>query len=256
MLQQQHTTAGRNFGIISIGFDNDPMALEKVNTGQDAVPVRILMIDDHPSQIEGYKVILSYNEAGFEIETTQCYSCESAYKLITGQGVNSYFDVVFVDCNLPPFLEGNVKSGEDLAPLIKKYFPNTKIVFITSHYEAFFLYNIVKKINPAGLLVKSDFTAADLLTAFTEIMNGENYHSQTVKVSIKSMLSKDVYLDRINRQIIVLLSQGIKTKNLPQYLNISLSAVEKRKAQVKDYLCIDKGNDEDIVKEAKRLGFI
>ena len=88
-------------------------------------------------------------------------------------------------------------------------------------------------------------------------MHGEIYYSETVKESINQLLSKKEFLDSINRQIIIMLSQGIKTKNLPQYLNISLSAVEKRKSQIKDYFCIsNKGSDEEIVKEARRLGFI
>jgi two-component system response regulator NreC len=217
--------------------------------------VRILMIDDHPSQIEGYKVILSYNESGFDIETTTCYTCENAFKLITGANHES-FDLIFLDKNMPSYAEKNIKSGEDLAYLIKQNFPDGKLVIITSHSEAFLLYNIVKKIDPAGLLVKSDFKSEELLLAFDAILGGDVYYSETVTKSIKELLSKETYLDSFNRQIITLLAQGIKTKSLPDYLHISLSAIEKRKAQVKDYLCLDKGTDEDIVREAKRRGFI
>ncbi|HLA56458.1 MAG TPA: response regulator [Flavobacterium sp.] len=218
--------------------------------------VKILMIDDHPSQIEGYKVILGYNKENLRIETTPCFSCEAAYKIITGNTPETVFDIIFLDSTLPPYPEKKIHSGEDLAPLIKKHMPESKIVIITSHSETFLLYNIVKKIAPAGLLVKSDFDANDLLDAFEIIMNGENYHSETVIGSVRQLLSKEAYLDSFNRQIITLLSQGVRTKNLPDYLHISLSAVEKRKAQVKDYLCIDKGTDEDIVREARKLGFI
>ncbi|WP_262494798.1 hypothetical protein [Flavobacterium columnare] len=30
--------------------------------------IRILIVDDHPSMIEGYKVILSYNDFGYNID--------------------------------------------------------------------------------------------------------------------------------------------------------------------------------------------
>jgi two-component system, NarL family, response regulator NreC len=39
-------------------------------------------------------------------------------------------------------------------------------------------------------------------------------------------------------------------------LNLSKSSIEKRKMQIKDYLCIAKGTDEDIVRESRKLGFI
>ena len=217
--------------------------------------IKILMIDDHPSQIEGYKVILSYNQLGHEIEVTPCYSFDSAYQIITDP-VTPAFDLVFLDRSLPPDVKHNINTGEDLVSIIKKHLPQTRIVVITSHAEAFLLYDIVRKWQPAGVLVKSDFDAPDLLSAFRKILNGERYLSQTVEKCIKELLSKESYLDNYNRQIIVLLSQGVKTKSLPKHLNISLSAIEKRKSQVKDYLCIEKGSDEDIVREAKRLGFI
>lgn len=217
--------------------------------------VKILMVDDHPSQIEGYKIILEYNNQGHTIETTASYSCESAYHILT-HVIPCQFDIVFLDRSLPPYLEKNIKSGEDLALLAKKHLPEAKVVMLTSHAEAFLLYNIIKKIEPHGLLVKSDFSADELLSAFDAIMDGKTYHSETVTESIKELLSREDYLDTYNRQIITLLSQGIKTKSIPEYLNLSISAVEKRKVQIKDYLCIDKGSDEDIVKEARRLGFI
>ena len=217
--------------------------------------VRILMIDDHPSQIEGYKVILEYNTQGIKVETTACFNCESAYHTIISSNPFA-FDLVFLDRSMPPYPDKNITTGEDLASVIKQFLPTAKIVILTSHSETFLLYNIVKKIDPIGLLVKSDFSADDLLVAFDIMMGGEHYHSQTVKQSIKEFLAKESYLDHYNRQIIILLAQGIKTKNMPAYLNMSLSAIEKRKSLVKDYLCVEKGGDEDIVREAKRLGFV
>ena len=224
-------------------------------THQSLRPVQILMIDDHPSQIEGYKVILEYNTQGLKVQTTSCFNAETAYNMITSSQPFA-FDLVFLDRSLPAYPDKNITTGEDLASVIKQYLPSAKIVVLTSHSETFLLYNIVKKIDPIGLLVKSDFSAEDLLAAFDIMLGGEHYHSQTVKQSIKEFLSKESYLDHYNRQIITLLAQGIKTKNMPEYLNMSLSAIEKRKSQVKDYLCIEKGGDEDIVREAKRLGFV
>lgn len=216
--------------------------------------VKILMIDDHPSQIDGYKVILSYNESNVDIDAMPCYSCEEAYKIINSGKYS--FDLIFLDESMPAYSDESIRSGIDLAEVIRQNLPESKVVIITSHSEAFLLYNIVKKIAPAGILVKSDFKAEELLSAFDLIMAGKIYYSETVNRCIKELLSKEAYLDSFNRQIITLLSQGVRTKSLPDYLHLSLSAIEKRKAQVKDYFCLEKASDEDIVREAKRLGFI
>ena len=216
--------------------------------------VELFIVDDHHLMVEGYKSILQYNSLGIEINISAAYNCEAAFQMLFKQKVS--FDLIMLDLNLPPFPLMKIHSGEDLALLIAKQNPDCKIIILTSHAEGFLLYNIIKKINPSGLLVKSDFTAEDFLTAFDVVMNGGIYYSPTVKQSIREISSKDGYLDNFNRQIISLLSQGIKTKNLPEYLPLSISAIDKRKAQIKDYLGIQSGNDEDIIREARRLNYI
>ena len=70
------------------------------------------------------------------------------------------------------------------------------------------------------------------------------------------MISSAKTLDSYNRQIIILLSQGVKTKNFHEHINLSTSAIEKRKAVIKDYFGIIKGSDEDILREARKQGLI
>jgi hypothetical protein len=65
-----------------------------------------------------------------------------------------------------------------------------------------------------------------------------------------------MFLDDFNRQIITLLASGIQSKNLPNHINLSMSAIDKRKAQIKDFFCVQKGTDEDIIREAKKHGFV
>ena len=218
--------------------------------------LHILMIDDHPSMIEGYKSILSFNDLGLRIITTPAYNCESAYNIIDKTSVSEAFDFAFVDLSLPPYLEKNIKSGEDLALLIKNKFPDCKIVILTSHAEAFILDAIQKNIAPNGLLVKSDFTADEFLLAFEKIYNNHFYTSKTVVDNIAELHEKSVFLDEKNRKLITLLAEGVKTKNLPQRMNLSISAIDKRKAQIKYFFKIEKGSDEDIIREAKKHGLI
>lgn len=218
--------------------------------------VNILMIDDHLTQLEGYKAVLQYNKAGLIINTIMRQNCKDAYHFITDPENTEAADVVFLDLSLPPYEEEKIYSGEDLALLVRAHMPKAKIVMLTSHTEAFKLYSLLKNIQPNGILVKSDFSSEELLRAFDKIIDGEFYYTETVEKSRKELLSREAYLDSYNRKIIELLAQGIKTKSLPQHLNLSQSAIEKRKSQIKNYLCIDRGTDEDIVREAKKLGFI
>ncbi len=217
--------------------------------------VKILIVDDHPSMIEGYKIILSYNDLGYDIETTAALNCQSAYETLIKYKEN-YFDLVFLDYSLPPFEKEKIYSGQDLALIFKEKSPKTKIVILTSHTEALLIYKLIRKIAPEGLLIKSDFSADELILAFGTIQKGNIYHSATVKEITKKMLEKDKNLDPINREIIMLISQGYKTNSLPNLVHLSLSAVEKRKRQILDYFGITKGNDEDMLREARKNGLI
>ena len=65
-------------------------------------------------------------------------------------------------------------------------------------------------------------------------------------------------LQKINHKLQnhILISQGIKTVNLPNYIPLSMSAIEKRKANIKGQLLMGKGNDSDLISIAKKLGLI
>ena len=76
------------------------------------------------------------------------------------------------------------------------------------------------------------------------------------KIALKEEIISKGLLDTIDRLIITLLSQGFRNVTISDKLGLSTSAVEKRKATIKDHLGIIKGTDEDIIKESRRLGYI
>ncbi|MES2410852.1 MAG: response regulator transcription factor [Bacteroidota bacterium] len=216
--------------------------------------IQVLMVDDHPPIIEGYRSILAYNSFGYILNTTAVHSCETAYNAIFQ--AKRPFDIVFLDLTLPSYFEKNINSGEDLIPIVRKQHPNAKVVILTSHSEAIVLFKIINDHKPEGVLVKSDFQAQELIEAFNVVVEGGTYFSETVINHRKSWGEKNKVMDSYNRQILSLLAQGIKTKNFPELLHLSKSAIDKRKAILKQLLGIDKGNDEDILKEARKQGLI
>ncbi len=215
-------------------------------------PIRMLIVDDHPAIIEGYKSIFSGSKMPLEFESA--YNCEDAFKAIAGR--RKKYDVVLLDVMLPAFEPQNLSSGEEVALMIQREMPSTKIIMLTSHADSFTLYSLIKRVCPQGLLVKSDFKPQELLSAFDSVREGKTYYSITAQQSLKAIQAKEMYLDTCNRRIISLIAKGVKTKNLPAHLNLSISSVDKRKAQIKEIFDIVKGTDEDIIREAKRNGFI
>jgi two-component system response regulator NreC len=218
--------------------------------------VKILMIDDHPGMIEGYKAMLTLNKAQHVIETTVAFSCEEAYSIIINPENSLVFDLVFLDYSIPEFPEQKIYNGEDLGVLIRKHLPNTKIIMLTAHFDAIRLYNVVKKIQPNGLLVKSDYKPPHLLDAFEKVLNGEIYYTPLVLEKVKEPLFTKESLDIIDREIIVLLAEGLQISSIAKRLNASEDKIKKRKSKIKDLLGIEKGSDEDILRECRALGLI
>jgi len=216
--------------------------------------MNILIVDDHPTMVEAYKgIVLSlFENKSPEIVTAG--NCEAAFRALNYP--LAHFDLILLDVILPAYEAQQLFSGKDVALLAKEKLPSCKIVMLTSHSEKFVLYNIVERIKPDGLLVKSDFTPDELSYALAEVISDQTYYSITVKQGLKNLQKQDFYLDTTNRQIVSLLSKGIQTKNLPNHLNLSISAIDKRKVQIKIFFGIEKGTDEDIIREARDQHYI
>lgn len=215
------------------------------------------MIDDHPMIIEGYKnTLLGENQKEYQIRIDIASNCDDAYKCIVKASESTPYDMLFVDIKLPPSLDGTITSGEDLAKHAKKLLPKAKVIILTMHREDHRIHNILKNINPAGFLIKSDLTSSELLLAFNNILSGKVYYSATVNDHFRKMMTNDFSLDEKNLKILYHLSRGVKTKNLPNYVSLSLSAIEKRKNQIKEMFSISKADDQMLLEEARKRGFI
>ncbi len=218
--------------------------------------VKILMIDDHPGMIEGYKAMLSLNKHKHPIEITEAYTCQEAYDIVTANLHATAFDLVFLDYTIPPYPEEKIYNGEDLGMLIRKLMPDAKIIMLTAHFDTIRLYNVVKKLQPNGLLVKSDYRPPQLIEAFETVLEGELYYTPLVNQKIKQPLFAQGLLDSLDREIIVLLSEGFQIKSIANKMNVSEDTIKKRKSKIKDLLNIEKGGDEDILKECRSLGLL
>ena len=218
--------------------------------------MNIIIVDDHPFIIEGYKnAINSYGSSAGEFIITQANDCKSAYDIITTSR-DTPFDIAFFDISMPAYEEKGIHSGEDLAMLIKEVMPNCKVILLTMHTELLKINSIIKIINPNGLIIKNDLTFDELLVAFDKILKNDHYYSQTVVRLISQSQQDNFDVDPFDKQILYHLSKGIKTKDIPSYVPLSLSAVEKRKLNLKEMLDVKGSSDVELITEAKNKGLI
>ncbi|MDO1501765.1 response regulator [Winogradskyella maritima] len=219
--------------------------------------LNILMVDDHPIILEGYQnVLMATKEDDQTLLFDTANNCDMASIMINRSAEGTHYDVCFFDISLPASQDGKYASGEDLAMLAKKKLPHAKIIILTMFNETFRIHNIIKEINPDGFLIKSDLTSMELADAFQHILKSPPYYSSTVNNYVKKTITSEIYVDDINRKILHLLSQGIKTRSLLEYIPLSMSAIEKRKKQLKLLFSVEDGKDETLLYEAKEKGFL
>ena len=219
--------------------------------------INILMVDDHPIIIEGYQNTLmatKKNDQTLLIDTAN--SCDAANQLMQRAAKEKPYDICFFDISLPSSADGSINSGEDLAKIARNLLPNAKIVILTMFNESYRIHNIIKEISPDGFLIKSDLTSSELAEAFQHILNSPPYYSSTVSNFLRKSITSDIYVDDINRKILHLLSQGIKTRSLTEHIDLSMSAIEKRKKQMKLLFSVEDGKDETLLEEARKKGFL
>ncbi len=220
--------------------------------------IKILIVDDHPMTVDGYVNLLS--EYGFENATPhfiKAYNCEEAYnKINTQNAIDQPIDLALLDISLPSFEKENIIDGADIGGYLRKTMPSCKIIIQTMHGEPVKIDNIIKRLKPEGFISKSDINFEVFPIICSRIVEGERYFSPTIVRAQEEISKNNLDLDVHDSKILTLLAQGVKTINLPEYIPLSLSSIEKRKATIKDQLLQNKGSDLDLLQKARKLGLI
>ena len=213
--------------------------------------MNVLLADDHPMTIEGYHDALQKNP--FQIYSpvfTKAYNFEEACQAVE----RIAYDLAIIDNSMPPYLEGGITSGIELAQFIRTKLPSCKVIIITAHTEVVIVYDIAKKARPDGLIIKNDVTPEKLQSAVIDVIKGGTYQSPLVKNCISEIWKKELMVEDYNRQILFYLSKGFKIKDLEQTVYLTSSAIQKRISRMKK--AFDVSDDTSLVKEAIKQGFI
>ena len=219
--------------------------------------MNILIVDDHPLNVDSYVALLSAIESNKDAQFHLAYDCKQAYELITQLKQNQInIDIAFIDVRLPPYEEKNLRSGDEIGSLLQQKFPNCIIVIISMHSEPVWVNRIVKTLNPLGFISKSDINYKSFPAIIETINKNETYYSKSIIEAQKEFVIKNIHWDEHDSKMVQLIADGIKTKDLPYYIPLSLSALEKRKANLKKQLIFEGGSDAELIERVKKMGLL
>ncbi|WP_410878062.1 DNA-binding response regulator [Myroides sp. DW712] len=217
---------------------------------------RILLIDDHPLILEGYRMaLLSHAAFAQDFIFEKAFDCTQAKQKIDEAIVNKQpYDIALVDFSLPKGDDSVWDDGGDIIRYLKKEMPSCKTITITGHREVLTIYDIVKNIRPTSIIGKNEITPQVLVDLVEAICSGNEYQSPMVKHCLEEMVYKEVMYDDYNRAILVLLAKGHKLVDLEQFVPLAAPTIKKRIAKMK--VAFGAADSATLVQEAIKQGFV
>lgn len=209
-------------------------------------PIRVLLADDHALVRAGIKALLNRIK-GVEV-VAEAGDGQEALRLIK----NLQFDIVLLDITMPG------RSGLEVLAESKKQFPDLRVIILTVHDAGEYAMQALRA-GADGYLPKSA-AANELQLAIEIVSRGETYVSNEVSRKTLLQYSKGATGDPLSgltprqREILILITEGLNTKDIGRRLNISAKTVESHRAQLMERLDIH--DVAGLVRYAIKMGLV
>ena len=207
--------------------------------------LKILAVDDHQMTMIGYKYILEDAEfEDFTVAMEMATTFEEGKQKIEQSVANS------------PVVDGVPSTGQDLGVIARNISPTSKIVFLSSFSDNYRINSILRTVNPEGYMVKTEINEIVLKEMVETVLTSPPYYTKKALIAIRNKMSTNIHLDDTDIKILYYLSVGTRTKDMGDYVPLSISAIENRKRQIKEIFGVENENDNALIASAKEKGFI
>lgn len=189
--------------------------------------VRILIIDDHSMFCAGIRALLTAQN-NFEVVGEAADGLEGIQ-----MATRLKPDVVISDLTMP-----NI-NGTEAVNIIKRRTPETRILVLTVHKAEEYIHMALKA-GADGYILKDD-SQDELINALSQILNGKSYLSPSIcKNVVNGYLTQQTPDNQIlpswkeltqrELQVLKLVAEGNKNKQIAEKLSISHKTVEKHRS--------------------------
>ena len=210
----------------------------------------ILIVDDHALMRNGLEAMLAsepdYEVVGVAADGMTAIRCVAELQP----------DIILMDLTMPR------TSGMDAIVQIKRQHPHIKIVALTFHKEDKYIHATLEA--GADAYVLKDDSRTELFNALANVATGRNYLSPSIvdKVVAGYLSGGDAasarpsweVLTRREREVIKLIAEGKRTKEIAEYLSLSPKTIEKHRTNLMRKL--DLHNVSEVTVYAIKNGFV
>lgn len=216
------------------------MAPEIIGTAETKIPkptppekAKILIADDHPLIRGGIRTLLSEVEE-FEIIGEAANGEEAVQKALQLQP-----SLVIMDINMPKM------NGLEATSKIRGLVPETKILILTVHQNREFVLQIAKA-GAHGYLLKGAPPEA-VVQALRELWAGRTFFSAEIagllaaeyeQQSGKQRFSHPTGLTDREREVLVLITDGMSNKDIAANLGLSITTIQTYRERIMEKLDI------------------
>lgn len=209
-----------------------------------AVTFRILLADDHKIVREGLKTLLTQEPFDIVGEASEGREAIELARALRP-------DIAVFDYSMP------VLTGLEAAREMRLASPSTCTILLTMHTEDQYVFEALRA-GIKGYVVKTQ-AAADLICAIHEVSRGQMYLSPGVSRAVV-----EAYLTRAEgpadpltaqeRRVLILIAEGKRTKEIAQFLEVSVKTAETHRARIMGKLDIHE--TAGLVRYAIRRGIV
>ena len=214
--------------------------------------IQILIADDHPFFRDGIHQLLGDQDAIESIDEA------TNGKEVLQMLAKKYYDLVIMDIKMP------LMSGVEATRVIKKKFPDVKVLAISMYDEQPYIVKMLKA-GAKGYLLKNS-TKEELLKAISQVMKGENYFSSEVSEIMVSQIVSGKHVDngydeqpeltltKREIEIIKMIAEELTNVEIGERLNISPRTVDTHRRNLLQKLKVK--NTAGLVKYALKNGLL
>lgn len=202
-------------------------------------PIRIVLVDDHALVRAGVRALLGTIER-FAV-VGEAGSGEEALELLARLDP----DILLVDIGLKDM------NGLELTAQIAARAPHARVL-ILSMYDNREYVSTSLRVGAAGYVLK-DAPSAEIIAAVEALAVGGRFYSQAIAARLGEGGTDEHELTPRERQVLLLMAQGLNNKAMAQQLQLSVRTVETHRLSIRRKLDIQK--PADLVRHAREYGW-